>query len=121
MLGLRRQGAQVTAVPAEIDTLPADVQAAIEGAQIIVRPGNDADGAGAERIFVQWPGVKVHAWLYSIETAAESLAKVYPDLNEAQLKRACRAVAGVVKSQLRESSPYGQDRQPRKTNWVTNW
>lgn len=94
--------------------LPADVQAAIEGASVVIRPGDDENGP---RIYVQWPGTRVQAWRYSDTTTAEALTKAYPDLNEQQIARAARAVAGLVARKLREPSPYVEPRR----NWIMDW
>ena len=112
MLGLSRK-AKVADAPAD-STLPADVQIALESVSILVRPSNDDEGA--PRIFVNWMGTG--SFLYADDKPAQAVAKAFPELNDAQIKRACRALAGLVKKYMAEPSPHNE--QPRR-NWVMEW
>lgn len=96
--------------------LPADVLAAIEGAFVFARPGNDETGP---RVYVQWPGSPTQAWLYTDATVGATLGRLYPDLNPKQITRAARAVAGIVARHLREPSPYAAPK--RSGSYAMNW
>lgn len=119
MIGLRRKRVEAVPPSASDTSLPADVLAAIEGASIIHRHSVDDDGT--PRIFVQWAHRGMQSFLYTDETAAESLAKLYPELNDRQIVRACFAMAGVVKASLRGPAQFEGQVVREKKNWVTNW
>lgn len=96
----------------ESTALPADVSAALEGATFHQRaPADD----GMPRIVVQPAGMR--GWMHG-ENDAEHLATAYPELTEAQLQRACRFLASLVKNHLRLVE---RESAPKRGNWVNSW
>jgi len=81
---------------------------------VLVRPGSDEN---EPRVFIQWPGAAIQGWLYSPELSADVLKKTYPELNDNQVARACRALAGLVAQKMREPSPFIAPRR----NWVKDF
>lgn len=89
--------------------LPAEVAAAIDGASVVFRPaGRD----GEPRAVVQLPGLS--GWMYG-DDDARRLRAAFPELNEAQLRRACRYLSARV---AQSAAP---DKPQRPAGWVGNW
>lgn len=89
--------------------LPAEVAAAIEGASVVFRPaGQD----GEPRAVVQLPGLA--GWMYGDEDA-QRLRGAFPELNDAQLRRACRYLASRI------AQAAASDKPQRRAGWVNNW
>lgn len=90
--------------------LPGEVLAAIEAANIFVRPGDDY-----ERVIVQPAGYQ--GFLHDDEAARRFFMAAFPELTEGQLRRAIRYLASAVGRNLRMRAAGVQT----KRNWVTDW
>lgn len=96
----------------ESTALPAEVLAALDGCTFVQRqPGED----GAPRIVVQPAGLS--GWIHG-DDDAEHLAKTFPELTKAQLQRASRYLASLVRNHLRMIENGGE---PKRRSWVNNW
>lgn len=89
------------------DLLPASLEAALKGLNII--PRDD------ERCVLAFPGENTDSWYHSPERTRQRLHAAWPSLNEAQLDRACRAINGLIRSAYRETA------QARKKGTWANW
>ena len=87
--------------------LPADLLAALEGVTVHVR-------AEAEQVIIHFPGGR--GWHHGREADATALRRLYPELNDAQVDRACRALAGIVAAHMRAmNGPW------RRQSWVHDY
>jgi len=94
----------------EHTALPADVMAALDGATFHSRHSNEGS-----RVIVQPAGMR--GWVHSAEADAKALSSFFPELTEAQLARACRYIANLVRGHLRRLDDGGEQRK----SWVNNW
>ncbi|WP_313038241.1 hypothetical protein [Stutzerimonas nitrititolerans] len=93
--------------------LPVEVLAALDGAAIYARqPGED----DAPRVIVQPVGFG--GFIYDSQAAANFVEAAFPELNDAQTRRAVRYIGGLVGSFLRQAE---QDMTEPRRNWATNW
>ncbi|WP_458370808.1 hypothetical protein [Pseudomonas fluorescens] len=96
----------------ESTALSAEVLAALDGASFHVRhPGED----GVPRVVVQPAGM--NGWVYG-DDDGERLAKAFPELTEAQLERATRYLANLVRNHWRMAANNGSTRRKK---WVHSW
>ncbi|EMB4117875.1 hypothetical protein IPC367_18965 [Pseudomonas aeruginosa] len=96
----------------ESTALPAEVLAALEGASFHQRqPGDD----GEPRIVVQPAGLS--GWVHG-DNDAERLSRAFPELTEAQLQRACRYLASLVRNHSRMVDNGGET---KRSSWVNRW
>ncbi|WP_349568440.1 hypothetical protein [Azotobacter salinestris] len=95
----------------ESTTLPPEVQAAIDGASFFVRPADDFD-----RVVVQLAGW--NGFIHDDEAARRFLQSAFPELAEAQLRRAVRYLASKVGNHLRQVAAGSK---PTRRNWVNSW
>lgn len=110
-MGLLWKRRQAQAKPSS--ALPAEVLAALDGATVHARsPGED----GAPRVLFQPAGLR--GWMHSQEADSKALRKCFPELNDEQLRRACRYVASIVASHLRQTASGGRK---RRRNWVHDY
>ncbi|MGJ7514433.1 hypothetical protein ACSFE6_08855 [Pseudomonas baetica] len=107
---LRRERKEGEAV--ESTALPAEVLAALEGCTFVQRPAGED---GTPRIVVQPAGLS--GWIHG-DSDTERLAKAFPELNEAQLQRACRYLASLVRNHLRMVENGGES---KRRSWVNDW
>ncbi|MCY1371751.1 hypothetical protein D9M69_589090 [compost metagenome] len=56
-------------------------------------------------------------WIHG-DSDVERLAKAFPELTEAQLQRACRYLASLVRNHLRMVENGGE---PKRRSWVNDW
>lgn len=96
----------------EATALPSEVLAAIEGATFHPRPDGDD---GAPRTVVQL--CHLRGWIHGADDA-KYLANAFPELTDAQIARACRYLATVVRRHINLMQTGGNS--PRK-NWVHEW
>ncbi|MEQ6614196.1 hypothetical protein ACRS57_03695 [Pseudomonas aeruginosa] len=108
MLRRKRKEGEVV----ESTALPAEVLAALDGASFHMRPAGED---GEPRTVVQPAGLS--GWIHG-DNDAQRLAKAFPELTEAQLQRACRYLASLVRNHLRMVE-NGGERERR--NWVNSW
>ncbi|EFC4414093.1 MULTISPECIES: hypothetical protein [Enterobacterales] len=97
-------------VAAERAALSGEVLAAIEGAAMYVRHGNDE----APRVVVQpagWSG-----FIYSDHAAEKWIRKAYPELTQHQIDRAVNYMASLVRTHYREQRP-----KPQRSSWMNRY
>lgn len=94
--------------PADPTALPADLELALQCATVVLRAAGPEDGV---RAVVQLDAGGVG---FMSDDARAALLRRWPGLTDAQLQRATRAVANLVR---RAASQTGRER----ARWATSW
>lgn len=91
--------------------LPADVLAAVEGVSVLVRSSRDE--IGLPRAIITWPS-NGGGWVHGVESTPAAVRHAFPDLDDKQVERAARALAGIVEARTKSA-------MPNRRNWVHDY
>lgn len=93
------KGSAAKQAPAE--ALPASLEAAIQGMSVTNRGMHE----GEQRIMLAFSGETTVAWHHSDAETKRRFAAAWPELTDAQLIRACRAVNGLIRARSDGGTP----------------
>lgn len=108
----RMTGGRAAPAPALSDRLPPELVAAIEGAAIFFRLGEDGDAVPVVRI------AGLGMWKHDgIAETADRIGRAWPELS----RRACLKAAELVAAQCGRRNWQDARGMPRRKSWVWNW
>lgn len=95
--------------------LPVDVLAVIDGAGIVVRSSISDDGLPN----VIFQPADTRGWMQSPEEDERRLKSLFPDLDEAQVRRAKRFIASRVRNHFRQMAQANSGQM--RCSWLTDY